>query len=150
ELGWTERAWEYLRNVMPASFNDRAEIREVEPYVVCQSTCSRFSPRYGAGRVSWLSGSAVWNYVAMTTGILGIRPDYAGLVVAPCIPAAWPGFTATRRFRGCVFEIEVVRGDKRAMTVNGSPVADTLIPAASFAARNLVRVTLPRASCGPA
>lgn len=53
ELGWTERAWEYLRNVMPASFNDRAEIREVEPYVVCQSTCSRFSPRYGAGCVSW-------------------------------------------------------------------------------------------------
>ena len=81
----------------------------------------------------------------MTTGILGIRPDYDGLVVAPCIPAAWPGFTATRRFRGCMFEIEVARGDAPAMTVNGTPVAGTLIPAASFQKHNQVRVTLPKA-----
>ena len=116
KLGMGDRAWEYMHNVMPASFNDRAEVREVEPYAVCQSTHSRFSPRYGAGRVSWLSGSAVWNYVAMTTAILGIQADYSGLRIDPCISSDWSGFTATRRFRGATYRIRVEKGHGTAPT----------------------------------
>ena len=107
KLGLNKRAWEYMKNIMPATFNDKAEIRQVEPYVVCQSTHSRFSPRFGAGRVSWLSGAAVWNYVAMTTAILGIKPEYDGLRIEPCIPSDWDGFTVTRKFRGFTISIEV-------------------------------------------
>ncbi|NBB78696.1 MAG: N,N'-diacetylchitobiose phosphorylase, partial [Verrucomicrobia bacterium] len=94
ELGRGDRAYQYMRQVLPARFNEIAEVRQVEPYAVCQSTHSRFSARCGAGRVSWLSGSAVWNYVAMASAILGIRPDYDGLRIDPCIPADWPGFKA--------------------------------------------------------
>ena len=131
KLGLNERAWEYMRNIMPASFNDKAEIRQVEPYVVCQSTHSRFSPRFGAGRVSWLSGAAVWNYVAMTTAILGIKPEYDGLRIDPCIPSIWSGFTVTRQFRGFTINIEVKnkknKGDLK-ITLNGEKVTGNLIP----------------------
>ena len=135
ELGQGDRAWEYLRNILPSSFNDKAEIRQVEPYVVCQSTHSRFSPRYGAGRVSWLSGSAVWNYVAMTTALLGVKPDYTGLRIDPCIPADWPGFTVTRRFRGATYVIEVQNPNHRCkgvtrLLVDGQPMEGNLIPLA--------------------
>ncbi|NBB72597.1 MAG: glycosyl transferase family 36, partial [Bacteroidetes bacterium] len=61
----------------------------------------------------WLSGSAVWNYVAMASAILGIRPDYDGLRIDPCIPADWPGFKATRRFRGATYHITVENPDGR-------------------------------------
>lgn len=111
ELGMGNRAYGYMRQVMPSRFNDLAEIRQVEPYAVCQSTHSRFSERYGAGRVSWLSGSAVWNYVAMASAILGIQPDYEGLRIDPCIPSDWKGFKATRRFRGAVYHITVENPD---------------------------------------
>jgi cellobiose phosphorylase len=146
-LGMGDRAWEYMRNVMPASFNDRAEIRQVEPYVVCQSTHSRFSPRYGAGRVSWLSGSAVWNYFAMTHSILGIQPDYDGLRIDPCIARDWKGFTASRQFRGAEYRITVenpkgiCKGVKK-MTVDGKAVEGNLIPLAKAGTTATVRVTL--------
>jgi cellobiose phosphorylase len=132
-LGMGDRAYEYMRNVMPARFNNIAEVREVEPYAVCQSTHSTFSPHYGTGRVSWLSGSAVWNYVAMSTAILGIIPDYDGLRIEPCIPSDWKGFKATRYFRGTRYCIEVKnpQGKQKGitqLTVNGKSIAGNLIP----------------------
>lgn len=146
ELGLCETAWEYLRNIMPARFNELAEVRQVEPYVVCQSTHSRFSPRFGAGRVSWLSGSAVWNYYAMTHAILGIKPDYDGLCLDPCLPQAWPGYRAVRRFRGCEFELEVVNGPTgkglASLRLNGRELPGNLLPADQFQPRNTVAATL--------
>jgi N,N'-diacetylchitobiose phosphorylase len=127
QLGMGDRAWEYMRNVMPASFNDRAEIREVEPYAVCQSTHSTSSPRYGTGRVSWLSGAAVWNYVAMTHAILGIQPDFDGLRIDPCLPPDWDGFTATRIFRGATYHITVKNPNGRSKGVRSLQVNDKVI-----------------------
>lgn len=118
QLGMGDRAYEYLMNVLPSSFNDRAEVREVEPYVVCQSTHSRYSPREGTGRVSWLSGSATWNYVAMVQGILGIRPVEDGLEIDPCLPSGWNGFKAERRFRGRMLHITVENPHGKCKGVN--------------------------------
>ncbi len=147
KLGLGDRALEYMRNVMPGSFNDCAEVRQVEPYVVCQSTHSRFSPRYGAGRVSWLSGAAVWNYVAMTTAILGIQPDYDGLRIDPCVSKDWKRFGVTRQFRGATYSIRVENPDGvckgvKSMTVDGKTVDGNLIVPAAEGAVVEVAVTL--------
>ena len=106
-LGHGDLAYEYLRAYLPAAYNDKAEIREIEPYVVCQSTHAKYSPKHGASRVPWLSGSATWTYYAISQYVLGIRPEYDGLMIDPCIPSEWDGFTASRKFRGCTFEIKV-------------------------------------------
>ncbi len=129
-LGQPDLAWKYLSQCLPARFNEMAEVRQVEPYVVCQSTHSRFSPRFGAGRLSWLSGSAVWNYVAMTQAILGIQPDYHGLRLRPCLPSHWEGYEASRQFRGCTLEITVSRDPEQASTLrlNGQLLEGDLIP----------------------
>ncbi len=147
KLGMGDRAWETMRSVMPGSFNDTAEVREVEPYVVCQSTHSRFSPRYGSGRVSWLSGAAVWNYVAMTTAILGIQPDYNGLRIDPCVSKDWKSFSVTRQFRGAEYRITVenpagVCKGVKSMTVDGQTVEGNLIVPAAEGAVVEVAVTL--------
>ena len=136
KLGMGDRAYEYMRNVMPARFNEIAEIREVEPYAVCQSTHSTFSPRYGTGRVSWLSGSAVWNYVAMSSAILGIQADYEGLRIDPCIPADWEGFSVTRSFRGATYRIEVKNPNRQQkgitrLTADGEVIEGNLVPPAA-------------------
>lgn len=142
KLGLNDKAWTYLKNVLPASYNDIAEIRGVEPYVVCQCTASAFSPRYGMGRVPWLSGSAVWNYVAMTTAILGIKPEYEGLRIAPCIPSDWNGYTATRTFRNRIFNIKVSRGETPSFIVNGNPINGNLIEEKDFLSTNTIEITL--------
>ena len=99
------RAFEYLRAYLPAAYNDKAEIREIEPYVVCQSTHTRYSPKHGASRIPWLSGSATWTYYAITRYILGFQPEYKFLVIDPCIPAGWKKVNYRRLFRGVPFDI---------------------------------------------
>lgn len=120
-----DQAYAYYRAFMPSAQNDRADIREIEPYVHCQSTHSQFSERTGRSRVPWLSGTASWAYYTATQHILGIRPENGGLRIDPCIPKAWPGFTATRRFRGKTVRIEVAnpQGVNRgvaSVTINGA------------------------------
>lgn len=132
--GDPERAWRYFRAFLPSAQNDRADVREVEPYVHCQSTHSQFSPKHGRSRVPWLSGTASWAHFTATQHLLGIRPEVGGLRIDPCLPRHWPGFSAARRFRGSTVHIEVRnpqgahRGVAR-MTLDGEPLPDNLAPA---------------------
>ncbi len=146
-LGHGDRAYEYYRAAMPAAWNDRAEIRQMEPYVQGQTTYSTFSPRPGNTRTAWLTGAAAWSYYSATQYILGLRPEVAGLRIDPCIPRDWPGFTATRRFRGKTVRIEVTnpegicRGVK-SVTLNSKLLADNLVPAEGLEAENTVVVVM--------
>jgi cellobiose phosphorylase len=90
-------------------------------------------PQFGLARNSWLSGTASWMYQAGTQWILGLRAEYNGLRVAPVIPAAWKGFSAVRKFRGAAYRIHIERqgpGHEISLTVDGNPVAGSLVPAA--------------------
>ncbi|MBN2003196.1 MAG: N,N'-diacetylchitobiose phosphorylase [Anaerolineae bacterium] len=146
-LGHGDQAYEYYRASMPAAYNERAEIRQCEPYVQAQTTYSTFAPRAGNTRTSWLTGAAAWAYFSATQYILGLRPEFDGLRVDPCIPSTWPGFKATRRFRGKIIQIEVknpggVCKGVKSTTLNGKPLPDNLIPADQLGERNQVEVIL--------
>jgi N,N'-diacetylchitobiose phosphorylase len=132
-LGDGDRAYEYFRASMPAAYNERAEIRQIEPYVQGQTTYSTYSPRLGNTRTSWLTGAAAWSYFSATQYILGLRPEMDGLRVDPCIPSSWDGFRATRRFRGQVFHITVYNPESVCqgvikMTIDGNAAPGNLIP----------------------
>jgi N,N'-diacetylchitobiose phosphorylase len=146
-LGHGDRAHETYRASMPAAYNDRAEIRQSEPYVQAQTTYSTYSPRPGNARTSWLTGAAAWAYHSATQYILGLRPEIDGLRVDPCIPSTWDGFKATRRFRGRPIQIEVNNPDGvcsgvKALILNGHPLAGNLIPADRLGAHNRAEVVL--------
>ena len=92
----------------------------------------REAPTHGEAKNSWLTGTAAWNLVAITQWILGIRAEFDGLRIDPVLPAGWPGFTATRRFRGATYEISVrnparISGRVGELTVDGTPVRGTLL-----------------------
>jgi cellobiose phosphorylase len=132
-VGRGERAHEYYAQVNPATRNDRIDEFEVEPYVYCQNILSDEHPQFGLGRNSWLTGTASWAYQAGTKYILGIRPTYTGLEIAPCIPPDWDGFTARRQFRGATYEITVTNPEHvskgvREMCVDGQRVEETVVP----------------------
>jgi len=142
-LGHGDLAWQYFRATLPGAWNARAEIREIEPYVYCQFTHSKHSPRFGASRVPWLSGSAAWSFFAATQHILGVRPEYDGLRIDPCIPAAWRGFNATRVFRGKEVRLAVRNPDGaqkgvRELVLNGERMERNLLPASKLVERNTV------------
>ncbi len=129
-----DQAYAYYRAFLPAAQNDRAEIREIEPYVHCQSTHAPTSKKSGRSRVPWLSGTASWAHYTATQWILGVRPEVGGLRIDPCLPKSWPGFTMRRRFRGQTVHIEVknpagVNRGITSLTVDGEPVEGSLVPA---------------------
>lgn len=128
-----DQAYAYYRSFMPAAQNDRADIREIEPYVHCQSTHAQFSARAGNSRVPWLSGTASWAHFTATNFILGIKPEVDGLRIDPCIPKTWPGFTVTRRFRGKSVHIEVRNPEQKnsgvtALHIDGARIEGNVAP----------------------
>lgn len=142
-----DTAWRYYRAFLPSAQNDRADIREIEPYVHCQSTHSQFSEKFGRSRVPWLSGTASWAHFTATNYLLGIRPEPDGLRIDPCIPKEWPGFTATRKFRGMTLHIEIKNpnGKNRGisnLTVNGSPVEGNFVAASLLTNGTAIRAIL--------
>ena len=106
----------------------------------------RDAPTHGEAKNSWLTGTAAWNYCAVTQWILGIRADYDGLLIAPVIPRNWDGFRASRTFRGVKYEIEVERlgpGNQVCVEVDGIPIAGNLIPLPTNGAKTVaVKATL--------
>ena len=117
-LGRGDQAWEYYKKICPAYLEDISELHKTEPYVYAQMVAGKDAARPGEAKNSWLTGTASWNYYTITQYILGIRTDYNGLVIDPCIPAEWEGFKVSRRFRGAIYNIEVVNPDSVSKGVN--------------------------------
>ena len=135
-LGHGNQAFEYYKAILPATKNKISDIHKVEPYIYCQMIAGRDHKNFGEGKNSWLTGTAAWNFVAISQWILGIKPDYNGLIIDPCIPDKWDGFSAKRFFRGCNYFItvrnpnHVCKGVKQVM-VDGVAFKGNLIPAFS-------------------
>ena len=120
------------RSIPPAK-NDKIDEYECEPYVYAQNILGDEHPQFGLARNSWLSGTASWVYQAATQYILGVQPTYDGLRIDPCIPAAWDGFSVTRRYRGAIYAITVTNPDHhcrgvRTVIVDGQPLAGSVLP----------------------
>jgi cellobiose phosphorylase len=134
-LGRGDRAFEYYRKIAPAYVEETSDRRKLEPYVYAQMVAGRDAARPGEAKNSWLTGTAAWNYYAITQFILGIRPGYDALEIDPCIPHAWDGFRVTRVFRGATYHIDVrnprhVSKGVRRISVDGTAVPGQAVPLA--------------------
>ncbi len=130
-LGRGDRALDYYLRINPSRREAISEVHRCEPYVYAQMIAGRDAATYGEAKNSWLTGTAAWNYVAVTQGLLGIRPSYDGLEIRPALPSAWEGFEAWRLFRGVRYHIRVERrgpGNGVRLEVEGQPVEGCLVP----------------------
>ncbi len=107
-LGRGDRAMRYYKSVCPPTKEEQIDIFRSEPYVYNQMTAGPDAATPGEGKNSWLTGTAAYSFVALSQHILGIKPDFDGLIIDPCIPPDWKEFKATRKFRGSVYHITVV------------------------------------------
>ena len=130
-LGHGDRAHDYYLRINPSAREPISEVHRCEPYVYPQTIAGRDAPMHGEAKNSWLTGTAAWNYYAITQWILGIRPSYDGLEIAPVTPASWSGFRATRKFKGTTYHIDVHRagrGNHVSLVVDGIPICGNTVP----------------------
>ena len=131
KIGRADRAHDYYLRINPSAREDLSELHRCEPYVYSQMIAGKDAPTHGEAKNSWLTGTAAWNYVAITQWILGIRPTYEGLQIAPVIPSSWQGFQTTRIFRDVKYLIRVERygpGNEITLEVDGRSLAGNIIP----------------------
>ncbi|WP_306540718.1 GH36-type glycosyl hydrolase domain-containing protein [Dysgonomonas sp.] len=145
-LGRGDYAWEYYRKICPSYTEEISELHKVEPYVYSQMIAGKDAFKPGEAKNSWLTGTAAWNYYAITQFILGIKPDYNGLEVNPCIPSDWKGFEVTRKFRDATYLIDIkntgVNRGVKSITVNGKALSGNIIPLQPAGSVNKIEVVL--------
>ena len=138
---------EYYKSICPPSKEEQIDIYRSEPYVYSQMTAGRDAPTPGEGKNSWLTGTVAWSFVTLSQYILGIRPDYDGLIVDPCIPSGWKTFTVVRAFRGSTYTITVrnPRGlckGVKSVLLDGKRISGNKIPDLHDGAAHAVEVEL--------
>lgn len=134
-LGRGDRAYKYYRQLIPNVAMEKAGAwrYKAEPYVYSSNLFGPESDKFGLANVSWLTGTAAWMYIAVTQYILGIRPAFKGLVIAPCIPREWEDLSVEREYRGCRYNIDILNRsgdgwDVKHLQVNGKVMEGNIIP----------------------
>lgn len=144
-VGHPERAWEYYKQIAPTFREDISEIHRLEPYAYAQMIAGKAAKKFGEAKNSWLTGTASWNFVAVSQYLLGVRPSFDGLIVEPCIGAEVGEYTVHRTIRGADYIIHVnktgTKGGK--LTVDGAAVAGNTVPYAAPGSVVHVEVTDP-------
>ncbi len=133
-VGHGDRAFDLYSRIAPAWREEISDLHKMEPYVYSQMIAGKDAAHFGEAKNSWLTGTAAWNFYVISNYILGIKPDWDGLKIDPCIPHGWDGYKVSRRFRGAVYDIEiqnpehVCRGVKKVL-VDGKELEGNVLPA---------------------
>jgi cellobiose phosphorylase len=146
-LGRGNRAYEYWREASPATYNEDADRRVLEPYTHGQTVEGKDSPFPGRAHVHWLTGTASTVMVGTVEGILGLRPAPDGIVIDPSIPGEWKDWSMTKKLRGKTLNIKIFNPDGkesgvRYVTVNGKKLEGTFIPDSILKTRNNIVIEM--------
>lgn len=146
KIGRGDKAHDYYLRINPSAREEIGDLHRCEPYVYAQMIAGKDAVTHGEAKNSWLTGTAAWNYVAITQWVLGIRPTYDGLQVAPVAPSAWENFEMARSYRGVRYVIQVERkglGNEVQLEADGKPISGNIIPIPAGNVKEVrVRVTL--------
>ena len=146
-VGHGDRAFDLYSRIAPAYREEISDLHKMEPYVYSQMIAGKDAKNFGQAKNSWLTGTAAWNFYVISNYILGIKPDWEGLKVDPCIPHTWDGYQVSRRFRGATYAIaienpsHVCRGVKQ-VTVDGQAIGGNVLPVFADGKTHQVTVTL--------
>ncbi len=146
-VGNGDRAFEYYSKIAPSYLEEISDLHKTEPYTYAQMIAGKDAFKPGEAKNSWLTGTAAWNYYAITQYILGIQPQYNGLKIDPCIPKKWDGFEINRKFRGTDYQIKisnprhVSKGIKK-LIINGKEISGNIIPLADKGSKNVVEAVM--------
>ena len=146
-VGHGDRAFKLYSKIAPAYREDISDLHKMEPYVYSQMIAGKDAKNFGQAKNSWLTGTAAWNFYVISNYILGVKPDWAGLRIDPCIPKGWDGYGISRRFRGATYDIAVKNPDHvckgvASVVVDGTPIEGNVLPVFADGKVHTVEVTL--------
>lgn len=145
--GHGSRTFSYFLENCPAAWNDRAELRRLEPYCYGQFTEGTASRHPGRSHVHWLTGTASTMMVGCVEGILGLRPDLEGITISPSIPKDWDHLEIEKDFRGKHLHILIDNPNSREsgcekLSLNGKMLDGNYIPTSLLGDTNEIHLVI--------
>ncbi len=146
-VGNGDRAFDYYKRIAPSYLEEISELHRMEPYVYAQMIAGKDAHTPGEAKNSWLTGTAAWNFYTISQFILGIRTEYDGLKIDPCIPKSMKGFNVVRKFRGKTYHIRVNNPESvskgiKEIRVDGNSIDGNIISSELGTGKVRVEVTM--------
>lgn len=150
-MGDSSEAWQMYSRICPVRCGSSPDVYKAEPYVTPGNVAGPDSDRYCEGGWTWYTGSATWLFRVGSEWLLGVRPEWDGLRIDPCIPAHWDGFSMRRNFRGATYEIHVKNPDHVSsgvfrMIMDGRKIDGCLLPIVGDGRVHRVEITLGKSN----
>ncbi len=147
QLGLGDRALEYYLSICPSAKQDQIETYRSEPYVYAQMIAGKDAPCFGEAKNSWLTGTAAWTFLTASQGLMGVKPQFDGLMIDPCIPKDWDNLEIIREFRGHVYIITIKNPDKVSkgvvkVVMDGVTLSSNILPVKGATQTHQVEVLL--------
>ncbi len=135
-LGRGDIAYDMYSSFCPVKRSEEPDVYKAEPYVTPGNTNGPQAADYGCGGWTWYTGSGGWLLRVSTNWILGVRPTYDGLLIDPCIPSRWDGFSMKRVYGQAVYNIKVRNPDHvskgvKEVYLDGKRIGSNIIKALS-------------------
>lgn len=108
-MGDGDKAYKLYRLLNPINHTrtkQECNIYKVEPYVMAADVYD-IEPHRGRGGWTWYTGAAGWMYKVGIESILGFRKEGNRLIINPCIPRNWKGYSIRYRYKNTVYNIIV-------------------------------------------
>ncbi|BCE01633.1 GH36-type glycosyl hydrolase domain-containing protein [Marinicellulosiphila megalodicopiae] len=145
--GRGDQAFDYFSRFTPLFRPQDMAKHKTEPYCYSQMIAGKDAAIPGEAKNSWLTGAAAWSFYTATQYILGIMPDYSGLLIEPCIPTDWTTYNVKRNFRGASYDITInnpngVSKGVVSIEVDGNAIEGNIIDFATFSGTHKVVVTM--------
>jgi cellobiose phosphorylase len=127
-----EHAWNTYLKALPDNPDNPISHSKQEPFAFVNLFFTH-QYSYGEAFYPWTTGTAAWFSVLAVEWILGVRRDYAGLRIDPCLTARVPRARVTRTFRGATFDLRIDNTAGRccgttSITVDGTPIRGNTLP----------------------
>lgn len=130
QMGDSEGAQALYRSMLPpVRAAADASRYQAEPYVMPGNVDGSDSPYEGRAGWTWYTGSAAWMRRIGVRWILGVRPEWDGLTIAPSRSAGLGRVSLVRPFRGDRFYIAIEPGARHRLLVDGAEHPGGPIPA---------------------
>ena len=144
KAGYHDRAYRYYQMINPINRSKKEENVKCyrdEPYVIAADIYS--SPDFPArGGWTWYTGSAGWFYRVGIENILGIQRHGDKLKLNPRIPIAWDGFKATYTYKDTKYNIEVKKGKKEELKLDGKSQINNYIKLENDSKNHEIKLTI--------
>jgi cellobiose phosphorylase len=133
--GLADKAYEVFQKITPGYTEGDKSIKEkCPPYMY--ANCY-FGPEHRNNALqmefTWITGSIAWFNTVPLQEMLGVRADYGGLIIDPCLPSAWKECEVERSFRGATYHIRIrnpegLQKGELFLTLDGLPVKGNQLP----------------------